>query len=67
MSNTYDFGYLTDKIINASFSLEPFKHIYIEDFFTESHLSNILSSPEISAPVASNDKELIQGLIDNIS
>ncbi|MFB1036755.1 MAG: hypothetical protein QMC38_15575 [Sinobacterium sp.] len=64
MSNTYDFGYLTDKIINASFSLEPFKHIYIEDFFTESHLSEILSSPEIIAPVASNDKELIQGLID---
>lgn len=59
---TTDFDYLIDKIADASFQDAPFKHIYIEDFFSESHLAEIINSEEISAPGASNDKELIAGL-----
>lgn len=63
MSNTYDFTYLTKKIQDASFILDPFNHIYIEDFFSESHFQAILESPEIIAPIAASDIELIEGLI----
>lgn len=64
MNDNYDFGYLTKKIMDSDFIAEPFKHIYIEDFFSKEHLNEILNSTEISAPAATNDKELIQGLID---
>ena len=58
-----DFTYLIEKILNSDFTQKPFKHIYIEDFFSQTQLNDILNSTEISAPIASNDKELIDGLI----
>ena len=33
----YDFEYLIKKISDAQFLLSPFKHIYLEDFFTLKH------------------------------
>ena len=60
----HDFSYLVKRIAEADFSQEPFSHIYIEDFFSEDHLNEILSSPEIIAPKVSNDKELITGLVE---
>ena len=61
----YDFSYLVKKITEKDFLQEPFRHIYIEDFFSEDHLNEILSSPEITSPKASNDNELIMGLVKN--
>jgi hypothetical protein len=58
----YDFGYLVEKIKKARFETDPFKHVYIEDFFTSEHLEQILSSVEISSPRASTDIDLIKGL-----
>ena len=63
MSDAYDFEYLIQKIDEAAFSTEPFRHIYLEDFFSADHFADILASDEISAPPASTDRELIDGLI----
>ena len=63
MRTKYDFRYLSKKIFEADFIKEPFKHVYIENFFSEEHFDEILNSQEICAPDASNDKELIDGLI----
>lgn len=64
ITKNYDFGYIVQKIEDSNFSVEPFKHIYIEDLFSETHFNEIINSTEISTPNATNDKELIQGLID---
>ena len=63
MKQNYDFTYLVEKIKKAHFESEPFKHIYIEDFFSKEHFAEIISSAEISSPAASNDKQLIDGLM----
>ena len=63
-SKNYDFGYLIKKIMDSDFCVEPFKHIYIENLFSETHFNEIINSTEISNPKATNDRELIQGLID---
>ena len=60
----YDFSYLTKKILDSDFTSDPFKHIYIEDFFSEDHFNKILNTEEINSPKANNDEELIQGLIN---
>lgn len=63
-SKNYDFGYIIKKILDSEFSVEPFKHIYIENLFSETHFKEIINSTEISSPKATNDRELIKGLID---
>ena len=60
----YNFRYLIDKIEAQEFETLPFKHIYIEDFFSKEHFEEIISSAEISSPNAANDKELIDGLVE---
>jgi hypothetical protein len=53
--NLYDFTYLIEKIEKAEYETEPFKHIYIENFFSSQHLDEILSSTEISSPKGLSD------------
>lgn len=60
----YDFRYLIDKIEAKDFETSPFKHLYIEDFFSKEHFEEIISSVEIRSPEAHNDKELIDGLME---
>ena len=64
MKNKFDFTYLIEKINEAKFESSPFKHIYIKDFFSKKDFNKILNSTEISCPIAENDEELIQKLID---
>ena len=59
----YDFTYLIKKIRDKSFETEPFKHIYIENFFSEDHFSKIINATELISPVVNNDKDLIKGLL----
>jgi len=61
----YDFFYLIKKIESYDFEYEPFKHIYIEDFFSKEHFKEIIRSSEIALPKAANDKELIDSLLEN--
>jgi hypothetical protein len=63
MTENYDFSYLIEKVKNADFEFDPFKHIYIEDFFSNQHFDEITSCTEILSPVASTDTELINGLV----
>jgi len=60
----YNFNYLIDKIAASEFDGIPFKHIYIENFFSDEHFEEIKNSEEIASPNAINDKELIRGLQD---
>lgn len=60
----YNFNYLIEKIKHADFSETPFKHVYLDDFFSDDHFQEIISSEEIEAPNADNDEDLIEGLYD---
>ena len=60
----YNFLYLLEKIESQSCEVEPFKHIQIEDFFSKEHFEEIIYSNEIAPPQATNDKELIDGLLE---
>ena len=59
-----DLSYLTNKILTARFEEIPFKHIYIEDFFTDEYFNEIISSKQIKAPSVNNDLELLNTLED---
>lgn len=61
----YDFEYLIDKIENSDFSSSPFKHIYLEDFFSSEHFAEIIASEEVAVPAASTDEQLIDALYNN--
>lgn len=58
----YDFNYLIKKIEEAEFLHTPFKHLYIENFFSDQHFSEIIQCNEIKSPIANTDEELIDGL-----
>ena len=60
-----DYKYLIKKIQQAEFSKQPFKHIYIEDFFNESDFRKITNSNQISLDIQKNDYELHNNLIKN--
>lgn len=59
------FSYLVDKIRDAEFAPHPFKHIYIENFFSDEHFREIVESPEVALAPAESDEALIQALYDN--
>ena len=54
MSNN-NFEYLIEKITKSDFCDHPFKHIYIENFFSEEDFQKIISTPEINLDACSND------------
>lgn len=56
------FSYLAEKIKKTDFSYNPFKLIYIENFFSEEDFNAILKCPEILGKKAQNDIELIYNL-----
>ena len=57
-----EFSYLLDKIKNAKFCNHPFRHIYIETFFSDEDFDEIISSKEIAVPEVENDLNLIDSL-----
>jgi len=59
------FEYILEKIKKADFEEKPFKHIYIEDFFSKEDFAMIVADPQINVPRASSDEEvfnLLEGL-----
>ena len=58
------FSYLIDKIDKQKFSMFPFKHIYIEDFFNKAHFKKIISSKEVNLNKSKNDTELFNKLFE---
>ncbi len=58
------FDYLIEKINLAPFEIEPFKHVYIEDFFSPEHFEEIITEREINLGECSDDLQLFQLLFD---
>lgn len=56
------FNYLSEKINNAKFSNDPFKHIIINDFFSKEHFNRITSSKQILAKEFQSHREVVYGL-----
>lgn len=65
MTGTYDFHYLIDKVVSENFQTEPFDHLEINSFFSDEHFQQIISSPELRAPNAKDDANLIAKLEGN--
>lgn len=59
------FDYLAEKIANAPFATEPFKHIYITDFLEPQDFAAIVGSPEIDLPKVEDDDALFDTLYAN--
>tara|TARA_Y100000748_G_scaffold297068_1_gene290596 strand:- start:511 stop:1413 length:903 start_codon:yes stop_codon:yes gene_type:complete len=55
-----NFDYLLNKIENSSFEDYPFKHIFIKNFFKESHFEQIINSSEIKIKKSNDDYHLFQ-------
>lgn len=56
------FDYIIDKIDETPLSQDPFKHLYIADFFSDNDFREIVSAPEIDIPPVADDDALIEAL-----
>ena len=54
-----EFKYIIDKIQDAEFFETPFKHIYIENLLSDTHLDMLKNSDQIKLPLQSTTEELI--------
>jgi hypothetical protein len=65
MSNniSHRFDYLLNKIRESDFSLDPFKHVEIRNFFSKEDFQEITTAKEISTS-GSNDPALIDHLLE---
>mgnify|MGYP000214469793 CR=1 FL=1 len=61
-NETSEFNYLINKISNAPFLDQPFRHIEIQDFLSPSHFEKIVTSPEIRLEESHSSKELLESL-----
>lgn len=59
------FGYISQKILDAETSLDPFKHILIENFLSDDHFDAIISDQQVHFREASSTKDLINLLSSN--
>lgn len=57
-----EFLYITDKIMDTNFSYDPFKQIYIEDFFSKEHFELITTANQIKFPIPESTENLISYL-----
>lgn len=58
------FEYLLRKITSAEFDEDPFRHLYIKDFFSDEHFSRLTAAPEIAVQPRDSDEELFGELFD---
>lgn len=49
------FDYLLDKINQAAFRTDPFRHIWIDDFFTAAYFAALTAAPEINVSAPADD------------
>jgi len=60
-----EFSYLLDKIKDAEFKTEPFKYLYIQDFFKPEHFDLLTSNEQINTKEVQTTEELIE-LLDKL-
>lgn len=63
--DTARFDYLTGKVRSAKFSHTPFKHIYIENFFSAEDFQQITNANENRIPPATSDEVLFDKLFES--
>lgn len=56
------FGYIIDRINSADFSVHPFRHLYIDNLFTDEDFRDIVASPEINFQQQKSDDALFDAL-----
>lgn len=56
-------SYLIDKINESPFESEPYKHLYIENFFSDEHFAELQASEHINVGKADSDKDLVDRLM----
>jgi hypothetical protein len=59
------FAYLLEKIKAADFSTHPFRHIQINNFFSDEHFRAIVSAQDIALPAQASDEKLFDALYDH--
>lgn len=60
-----EFQYLSQKIKDAEFSFEPYKHLLIENFFNDEHFKLLTTHPKISLPPQMSTEDLIDTCLEN--
>lgn len=59
------FDYLIDKIRQAPFESEPFRHVYLEQFFSKEDFTAIIEAKEVKLKPVHSDQELFDSLFNN--
>ena len=59
-----NFDYILNKISTATIVDEPFKHISIQNLFSDSHFTQITNDQQIKIPKYQTDKDLLSGLVE---
>ncbi len=62
-----NFDYLIDKVNSSGFTEEPFKFIYIEDFFTEDHFTRITNCKQIKVPEFESTEQMCSKLTEEFN
>lgn len=57
------FSYLSNKVREADFSTDPFRHIIIDKFFKDEHFDRIVNSEQIKTPRYSSHRDVVNGLV----
>jgi len=60
-----NFNNLVSNINASEFSYKPFKHIYIENLFSNEEFKEIIETPEIKLSKVNSDEELFEKLFEN--
>ena len=58
-----DFTYLIEKIKEAPFSSTPYKHITIDNLFSDNHFNAIINDPQIKTCKFKTHRDLLDSLI----
>lgn len=60
------FHYLLDRLDNAELEVEPFPHLYIEDFLADEDFDAVVRAPQVALPAVGDVQELF-GVLDSAS
>jgi hypothetical protein len=56
------FAYIVEKIAKAKFSETPFRHIFIDRFFSDEHFDEITKAQEVNVPITVSDELMFEQL-----
>lgn len=57
-----EFDYLIQRVAEAPFQTEPFRHLYLEGFLSPEHLARVVTSPQVKVPPAVDTPDLLDSL-----